>query len=87
MYSYETEKSELFTEGGQVLFLRIRDRVQKLLKEAGAVRMQEIMNGAGGGSTWQMLAAVDRLIELGEIRELTDGNVAGQHRVFVAARE
>jgi hypothetical protein len=46
--------------------------------------MQEIMNGSGGGDTWDMLACMDRLVELGEIREVTmNGDVAGQHRVFV----
>ncbi|MFT6496232.1 MAG: hypothetical protein ACJA2A_002018 [Cycloclasticus pugetii] len=33
-----------------------------------------------------MLACVDRLVELGEIKELTkDMKVAGQHRVYIAA--
>lgn len=84
MYKYSEAKPRLFTEDGQKMFLAIRDNVHRLLKLAGAVRMEEAM--CGGGSSWDMLACVDRLVELGEIREITNGDVAGQHRVFVSAR-
>ena len=84
MYSYDEEKSNLFTEDGQVMCLKVRDKTAELLKKAGAVRLQEAISGCTGDS-WTMLACVDRLVELGEIREVTNGNVAGQHRVFVAA--
>ena len=85
MYEYVNEKANIFTEDGQVLFLQIRDNAKRLIKQAGAVRMREIMLGCGGDS-WHMLACVDRLIELGELREVTQGDVAGQYRVFVAAK-
>lgn len=84
-YRYEALKPGLFTEDNQRMFLSIRDRVQKLLREAGAVRLQEAINQEAGDS-WTMLACVDRLVEIGELREVTTGQqVAGQHRVFVAA--
>lgn len=83
-YNYEDERSELFTDAGQRLFLEMRDRAQRLLREAGAVRMSEMMRGSSG-SSWTMLACADRMIELGEIREITT-DVAGQDRVFVRAR-
>lgn len=83
MYDYQTERPRVFTEEGQVMFLKIRDRAQSLLKTAGAARLGEIINGCTGDS-WQMLACVDRLVELGELRELTQGmDVARQDRVFV----
>lgn len=85
MYDYQNEKANIFTEDGQVLFLQVRDNAKRLIKQAGAVRMQEIILGCGGDS-WHMLACVDRLIELGELREVTQGDVAGQYRVFVAAK-
>jgi len=84
MYNYSEAKPRIFTEDGQKMFLAIRDKTHRLLKLAGAVRMEEAMSGCGGGSSWDMLACVDRLVELGEIREITNGNVAGQHRVFVS---
>lgn len=84
MYSYQGEKKELFTDDGQRMFLAIRDHVQKCLKQAGAVRMQEAMNAARSGSSWTMLACVDRMVELGEIREVKQPDCAAQHRIFVA---
>ena len=84
MYSYETEKKAIFTEQGQVMFLKIRDRINDLLSKAGAVRMQEAISGISGDS-WGTLACVDRLVELGEIREAAQGDVPGQYRVFVKA--
>lgn len=88
MYNYQTQRPFVFTEEGQVKFLAIRDHVRYLLKTAGAARMQEILCGArGGGSDWDGLACVDRLVELGELRELTPaGTVQGQYRVFVENR-
>ena len=83
MYNYQETKQRLFTEDGQVMFLKVRDQVKKLLAEAGAVRAQEAWKGVCGDS-WMMLACLDRLVELREIRELNDVKAPGQHRVFVA---
>lgn len=83
-YEYEDIKPGLFTDGGQRMFLKVRDFVHKTLKVAGAVRMSEVMDSAGGGDSWLMLACVDRLVELGEIREIVQQGVPSQHRVFVA---
>jgi hypothetical protein len=86
-YSYEIQKKELFTDQGQRIFLKCRDSIQKLLKLAGAVRFDHIEFGAG--DSWTMLACVDRLLELGEISEVSPLNCMGQHRVFISkgARE
>lgn len=85
MYRYNELKGRLFSDEGQRMLLKVRDFVHASLKSAGAVRMQEAIGAAGGGDSWTMLACVDRLVELGEIREVTTGNVAGQNRVFVSA--
>ena len=84
MYYYESERSKLFTDDGQRMFIRVRDRVNALLAEAGAVRQQEAVSGVSGDS-WTMLACLDRMVELGELRELTGPRVPGQYRVFVRA--
>lgn len=83
MYNYQNEKSKVFTEDGQVVFLKIRDKTQQLLKQSGAVMMSNILNGITGDS-WLHLACVDRLVELGEIKEITNEGVVGQHRVFIS---
>ena len=82
MYNYQTEKQKIFTEDGQEMLLKIRDNVHRLIKQSGAVMMQNAINSVTGDS-WMMLACVDRLVELKEIREITGSNVAGQHRVFI----
>lgn len=84
-YQYTEIRPRLFTDEGQRTLLKIRDNVQLLLSGAGAVRMQEAWEGVCGDS-WTMLAAVDRLVELGEIRELNDPGCPGQHRVFVSTK-
>lgn len=84
MYTYENEKSKIFTENGQEMFLKIRDKVKLLLKQSGAFMLKNAISGVTGDS-WSMLACVDRLVELKEIKEITDKTkVAGQHRVFVS---
>jgi hypothetical protein len=86
-YEYEKEKPGIFTENGQVMFLRIRDKVQSLLKQAGAFSMFSAMSDCTGES-WQMMACVDRLVELGEIKEVPRGNdCPGQYRIFVRTDE
>lgn len=85
MYNYQTERPKLFTESGSVMFLKFRDRVKNLLQVSGAVTAERAMEGLAC-DTWVRLACVDRLVELGEIREVTDpGKVAGQYRVFVGS--
>lgn len=82
MYNYQEQKSFLFTDEGQRTFLKMRDKVKMLLTSAGCVRMGEVINGFTGDS-WEHLACVDRMVELGELREIAQANVVGQHRIFV----
>lgn len=83
MYSYEKMRREVFTDNGQRAFLRIRDRVNILLRESGAVTM-ECAIARESGDTWTMIACVDRMVELGELREIVDPcRSAGQFRIFV----
>ena len=85
MYDYKVERENVFTEDGQVTFLEIRDKTKELLEKAGAARLQEMISTVSGDS-WLMLACVDRLVELGEIKEITAANVPGQYRVFVRGK-
>jgi len=82
MYDYQKEKAWTVSEEGQKQFLRIRDRVNSLLETAGAVRLDKAISSETG-SSWEMMACVDRLVELGELKELTNKDVPGQYRVFV----
>ena len=82
MYKYEDEKPKIFTDKGQRNFIKVRDRVKKLLEESGAFMMFSALKDISGDS-WEMMAYVDRLVELKEIREITTDGVPAQHRVFV----
>lgn len=68
-YNYDTEKTAIFTERGQVQFLAVRDKVKHLIKTAGAFREAEL-NVSGNG--WLIMACLDRLVELGEIVVVRD---------------
>lgn len=81
MYDYQTERPQLFTEPGQIVLLKIRDQAFKLCAEAGCAMAGNIMAKASGDS-WMLLAAIDRLVEIGDLREVNYGRCAGQHRIF-----
>ncbi len=85
MYDYNVEKKKIFTDEGQREFLKVRDKARQLLDEGGAFMMFSALTDISGDTSWTMMAYVDRLVELGEIREITKPGVAGQDRVFVAA--
>ena len=84
MYKYEDFKSKVFTEEGQIMFLKVRDFVQKHMELSGAVSMGKVLNHVSG-DCWEVMACVDRLVELGEIYELTSKNCMGQYRIFTNA--
>jgi hypothetical protein len=81
-YHYETEKPKLFTPDGVATLLKIRDNVDRHLKESGAVMAMRSWVGVSG-ETWLMTAALDYMVERGEIREVTGPGTMGQRRVFV----
>lgn len=85
-YDYTIQRLEVITDEAQKSWLPFRDRVLKLVKEAGAVRMHEITKFAPCVNSWTQLAYVDRMVEVGDLREIHYGEVAGQHRIFVAVR-
>lgn len=84
-YDYAKERPELFTEDGQRVLLAVRDAAFDLISTAGAVRAAEVMDVAvkrlGAASSWTMLAALDRLVEIKDLVQVYDGGWA-QHRVF-----
>lgn len=83
-YTYAAEKPKLFTDEGQKEFLKGRDWVQAIMAKAGAFRMGSFLMNAGcSGNDWEKMAIVDRMVELGELREIRQDQPAGQHRIFV----
>ena len=85
VYKYSNFKREIFTEAGQVSFLSIRDNVNSLLGQSGAVRMKEGI-GHEAGLAYLQMACVDRMVELGELREVAiPAGTSQYNRVFVKA--
>lgn len=80
-YHYMTQRANLFTEEGQRMFLKFRDNTNRLLGVSGAVRMDKMMSGLTG-DVWDMLACGDRMVELGELVEISPPDSAGQYRIF-----
>ncbi len=82
MYNYQQQRPLLFTEEGQLMFIKIRDKVKALITVAGCFRMDSVLSMALG-DIWMMIACVDRMVELGELKEVTESeDTAGQHRIF-----
>lgn len=83
-YDYRTQRSHIFTESGQIMFLKIRDNAKALIAKSGAAPCEKIIAECTGCS-WDMMACVDRLVELGEILEIPNTlSGAGQHRIFTS---
>lgn len=80
-YKYAEQKDAIFEPCNQEKFLKIRDNTKHLLETSGCFMMGCVFNGVGGDA-WFMMACVDRLVELGELKEVTYGDCAGQHRIF-----
>lgn len=88
-YDYQKQRANLFTDEGQKLFLAVRDKTFELLKASKAVRIDAVMGHHRGGccSSWDELACFDRMVEVGDIREIHQEERAGQHRIFVSRRD
>lgn len=84
-YVYAQERPKVFTEDGQIMFLAIRDRARKLIEEAGCARLDKIIHGITG-DVWTMIACVDRLVEIGELKEVALWKtVPTAYRIYVFA--
>jgi hypothetical protein len=86
-YDYKAEREKLFTDAGQRVFLSVRDAAFRLLKKAGAFSMPAVIQEAefGAADSFELLASVDRMIELGELCEVGAAEIQMArhvHRIF-----
>ncbi len=79
-YEYDKEKLVLFTDEGQKIFLKARSKIFKMLDESGAFLLANAMYT---GNPWLYIACIDRMVELGEIVEVTEKGCCSQDRAFV----
>jgi hypothetical protein len=83
MYTYQVYRSQVLTEEGQIMLPKIRDNAKRLIQEAGAASFRKIISVADG-DICDMLACVDRLVELQEIREVSNSYSSASHdRIFI----
>lgn len=85
-YDYEKQKHKLFTDKGQRLLLAVRDLVGKMLDTSGAVRVSELTDAVytqiAGVDTREVHLALDRLVELGELKRVHDA-ILSQYDIYV----
>jgi hypothetical protein len=87
-YIYSELRDGLFTDEGQRDLVKVRDAAFAMLSVARVVRMDALMSAARTGDPQRQMALVDRLVEIGDLREVSlVGPVAGQHRIFEATKE
>ncbi len=69
-YNYADQKEWLFTDEGQRAVHKTWGNIKALLHTAGAFRWDSV-KFEGASSSFEMIAIIDRLVELGEIEECT----------------
>ncbi len=84
-YNYAIERPFVLTDEGQRVLLKMRDLAFELCGKAGAVRADKLM--VFSGNSWQIMACIDRLVEVGDLREIQFNNGAWQRKVFTLGRE
>lgn len=69
-YRYEDEKPWIFSDEGQRVVIKARDKALALFRAAGAATGERIVADAGPGawSNWQQMGVVERLVELGVMK-------------------
>ena len=90
-YSYATERPALVNDDGQRIIVAVALKLQRTLTAGATIRAEAIMTMAGQqygcSSNWEQLAVVDRLVEIGCLREIALADeVAAQHRLFEAGK-
>lgn len=81
-YKYDTYKQFVYTDKGSRVFLSIYQQFQRIVISSGAVTLGKLIDGFTGDN-FEVMACADRLIELGEAKEVTPIGTAWQDRVIV----
>lgn len=87
-YRFSDQQAWLASVEAQRAVFFLSGWARGVFETAGAFmsgKAMTVLSRFGVGDTFQMTAVLDRLVELGQLRELTGPEVWGQHRVFVAA--
>ena len=70
-YDYQQERQKILTDEGQKALLRMNREATQLLDVRPVFWLEELLRKASlPGDAWFQLALVDRLVELGQFREV-----------------
>jgi hypothetical protein len=82
MYSYQDMRPQTLTDEGQRAVIKTRDRARMLCEMAGCCSLEALIYPLTG-DTWLMLAVVDRVVELGDLRPVVETSTPAAHaRLF-----
>ena len=82
-YDYQSQRPALFTEEGVRILIAMRDKCRQMLKQSGAFAASKAMESITG-SSWVMLAALDYMVERGELKKITQPEARAQHEIYAA---
>jgi hypothetical protein len=84
MYNYSDFKTWILSDEGQRAFITFRDKAKTMLEQTGSFTLGCAI-GWGSGDSWQRIALVDRMVELGELTKVERPGYASQSQVYVKA--
>lgn len=82
-YDYQTERPYVLTDEGQRRVFAVADFATRAIEMSGAVTAGKLMSAAGSGDSWKLMACVDRLVEIGRLREIAFPRSTWQERIFI----
>ena len=82
-YDYQSQRPALFTEEGVRILIAMRDKCRQMLKQSGAFAASKAMESITG-SSWVMLAALEYMVERGELKKITQHEAWAQHEIYAA---
>lgn len=83
-YIYSKHRQFTFTDEGQRLLLKTRDFAFRMIEQAGCVQAEKLLGQMMGGSSWDHMAVIDRLVELQDLREVRQAeDHVWQHKVYI----
>lgn len=86
-YVYREHRPFTLTDEGQRKTADVLDFARRALELSGAVQAGKLLAAAGSGDSWQLMACVERLVELEYLAPLPcNAGLAWQSGVFVAGR-
>lgn len=83
-YRYEEFRDFVLSDEGQRDVIRTLLHAQKIMEQSGAATMRALMTQMRCCDSWQRLAVIDRLLEIGVLREV--GNT-GTERILALSWE